>query len=118
MFNDCSAASCGDGFVQAGVEDCDDSNTEDGDLCASSCTVATCGDGVLQSDEECDDGNVVASDGCSADCLFEDSEGGGYGCSSNGGGSTLPLSLLLSLFGLLLLRRRSRQRVESRARRA
>jgi cysteine-rich repeat protein len=33
--SDCNAASCGDGFVQAGVEQCDDSNAASGDGCAS-----------------------------------------------------------------------------------
>jgi cysteine-rich repeat protein len=33
----CIAATCGDGFVHAGVEACDDSNTADGDCCSSAC---------------------------------------------------------------------------------
>ncbi|MBD3156496.1 DUF4215 domain-containing protein [Candidatus Peregrinibacteria bacterium] len=37
--NDCTAASCGDGFVQAGVEECDDGNTANGDGCSSTCVV-------------------------------------------------------------------------------
>lgn len=34
----CAVAACGDGFVQDGVEECDDANTEDGDGCAADCT--------------------------------------------------------------------------------
>lgn len=34
----CELADCGDGFVQAGVEECDDGNTNDGDGCAADCT--------------------------------------------------------------------------------
>ncbi|MBX7084217.1 MAG: DUF4215 domain-containing protein, partial [Nannocystaceae bacterium] len=34
----CTMASCGDGFVHAGVETCDDGNTDPGDGCAADCT--------------------------------------------------------------------------------
>jgi cysteine-rich repeat protein len=36
----CVAASCGDGFLQANVEACDDGNMVDGDSCSSDCMVA------------------------------------------------------------------------------
>lgn len=34
----CLAATCGDGFVWAGVEDCDDQNNEDNDACHNDCS--------------------------------------------------------------------------------
>jgi cysteine-rich repeat protein len=33
----CQAAACGDGFVQQGVEACDDGNADDGDGCSAAC---------------------------------------------------------------------------------
>lgn len=35
----CADAFCGDGHLQAGVEDCDDGNMMDGDACLSDCTL-------------------------------------------------------------------------------
>ena len=61
----CQVATCGDGHIQAGVEQCDDANDVDSDGCLSSCRLPTCGDGVVQAGvEECDDGNDVDTDGC------------------------------------------------------
>lgn len=37
----CHAAKCGDGFVQAGTEKCDDGNTVDGDGCSKACAIET-----------------------------------------------------------------------------
>ena len=40
----CVAAKCGDGFVQAGAEDCDDGNMVDNDACGNNCkNVVACG---------------------------------------------------------------------------
>ncbi len=66
---------CGDG-IQAGVEECDDGNTIDGDGCSSLCQVigvncTACGDGSTDGPEECDDGNSVNGDGCSDGCRIE-----------------------------------------------
>ena len=79
---------CGDG-LWAGVEECDDGNTESGDGCSSSCRLeagfrclsqcggsdacnTVCGDGRrVGGTEECDDGNQEDGDGCSAACLVE-----------------------------------------------
>ncbi|NOY92141.1 MAG: DUF4215 domain-containing protein, partial [Deltaproteobacteria bacterium] len=66
----CVAATCGDGFLWAGVESCDDGNTMDGDSCPSSCRAAMCGDGVMQGAEACDDGNVVDGDACTNACAL------------------------------------------------
>jgi cysteine-rich repeat protein len=72
----CVAATCGDGFVQAGVEQCDlgAANSESPDaLCRTDCRPARCGDGVVDplAGEQCDDGNTTAGDGCGAGCLEE-----------------------------------------------
>jgi len=62
-------ASCGDGFVQEGVETCDDGNMVQTDACINTCVPASCGDGFAQAGvEACDDGNMVAKDGCENDC--------------------------------------------------
>lgn len=69
----CVEATCGDGFVQTGVEQCDDGNVEDHDECSSLCAneQAVCGDGVLDSwaGEVCDDGNTDNTDDCLITCV-------------------------------------------------
>lgn len=72
----CVLATCGDGFVHAGVEVCDDGiNDNSYDGCAPGCAALGphCGDGIQQVEagELCDDGNQVSGDGCSA-CLTDD----------------------------------------------
>jgi cysteine-rich repeat protein len=81
--DECLKATCGDGKVEAGVEECDSgsqpgstSPKTDDPNCDSSCKLTRCGDGVVQiggsrPDEQCDDGNNVAGDGCSPTCQFE-----------------------------------------------
>ncbi len=88
----CTNTTCGDGFVDAPGEECDDGNLawapDDGcDLacqlypgfaCSSSpslCT-ETCGDGNIDPTEQCDDGNIFSSDGCNNHCAIEQS----YSC--------------------------------------
>jgi len=81
--DDCLKAECGDGTVEAGVEECDPGpqpgssspKTDDPD-CNANCKLTYCGDGIVQTggtrpDEQCDDGNTVAGDGCSPTCQFE-----------------------------------------------
>ena len=63
----CQPATCGDGFVHAGVEECDDgpSNSDTG-ACQPSCVAATCGDGFVHAGvgvELCDGGA-----NCHGDC--------------------------------------------------
>jgi cysteine-rich repeat protein len=66
----CQAATCGDGFLWAGNEECDDGNDDDSDACPTSCEDAYCGDGFKwQGSEECDDGNNVDDDGCQNSCI-------------------------------------------------
>jgi cysteine-rich repeat protein len=80
----CQKARCGDGEVEAGVEECDpgsqkgsSSPVKDDPTCNSDCKFTTCGDGVIQTNpanrpgEQCDDGNTVAGDGCSPTCQIE-----------------------------------------------
>lgn len=65
----CLEATCGDGFLHAGIEECDDGNLQNDDACPGSCKPAACGDGYVRSGvEECDDGNTSSGDGCSSQC--------------------------------------------------
>ncbi len=66
----CEWAICGDGFVQVGVEECDEgaSNSDDA-ICTKTCKNAICGDGkVWENIEQCDDGNKNSSDACINTC--------------------------------------------------
>jgi cysteine-rich repeat protein len=65
----CKSAACGDGFVQAGVEACDDGNMVDDDACSNACAMPSCGDKIVQMGEECDDGNMDDTDACVSTCL-------------------------------------------------
>jgi cysteine-rich repeat protein len=90
----CEVAQCGDGFVQTGVEACDDGNSETEvceyglescEVCNSLCRtelgeVHFCGDGFVDLQEECDvfggdDPNCVYGDlactFCGVDCVLE-----------------------------------------------
>src|SRR5262249_45573125 len=54
---------CGDGFVEAGVEVCDTAIS--GSNCVNNCkNFASCGNGSLDPGEVCDDGNNNTSDAC------------------------------------------------------
>ncbi len=67
--NNCSNASCGDGFTRTGVEQCDDGNGVQTDACLNSCVNATCGDGFTRAGtEQCDDGNGSNTDACLNTC--------------------------------------------------
>ncbi len=83
----CQPATCGDGIVWIGHEQCDcgasqdtmpatchtnNSNEPDAE-CRPDCTLPHCGDGIVDSatGEECDDGNTVPGDGCNAECRIE-----------------------------------------------
>lgn len=68
----CQAASCGDGFVQVSVEECDDGQDGDNsDECLDTCKKARCGDGAAWAgNEDCDDGNGVQNDTCTNSCKF------------------------------------------------
>ena len=85
----CANARCGDSFLQAGVEACDDGNVVDGDGCSGACRVEAecepacggdqvcrdgqceeigCGNGHVEAGEQCDDGNDDNTDACIDDC--------------------------------------------------
>ena len=66
----CQPATCGDGYVQARVEGCDDGNLVDGDECSATCTLPGCGDGVVDNGEACDDGDDDNSDACLEGCVL------------------------------------------------
>ena len=61
---ECKPNVCGDGFVNAGVEQCDDGNRVDTDGCNLRCESAVCGNGVVEAGEQCDDANTDPADGC------------------------------------------------------
>ncbi|MBI5501917.1 MAG: pre-peptidase C-terminal domain-containing protein [Deltaproteobacteria bacterium] len=68
----CIPASCGDGFVRSGLEECDDGGANSDtapDACRTDCRSARCGDGVVDTVEGCDDGNTVDTDECRNDCI-------------------------------------------------
>jgi len=69
----CELATCGDGFVQAGVEECDDGNTNDGDGCSADCKIeaaATTGGGTTGGETTGDGttGGTAASEPASGGC--------------------------------------------------
>jgi MYXO-CTERM domain-containing protein len=71
------ATQCGDGIL-AGVEVCDDGNTNDGDGCSADCSSnESCGNNILDTaaGEVCDDGNINDGDGCSANCRSDETCG-------------------------------------------
>jgi len=68
----CEVSSCGDGYVNQGVEACDD-GVNDGSYggCAANCMSLApyCGDGQINGPEDCDDGNDDLADGCLDNCV-------------------------------------------------
>jgi cysteine-rich repeat protein len=63
---------CGDGVINAG-EQCDDTNTANGDGCNELCLleIPICGDGAINAGEQCDDANTADNDGCDSLCAVE-----------------------------------------------
>ena len=68
--DDCAAARCGDGFVQTGVEQCDQGDGVNSDTiadrCRLDCTDPGCGDGAQDSGEDCDTNGESST--CDSDC--------------------------------------------------
>ena len=61
-------AVCGNTVVE-GMEQCDDGNMSNTDMCTNTCKLATCGDTFVQTGvEQCDDGNMSNTDACVAMC--------------------------------------------------
>ncbi|PRQ03754.1 hypothetical protein ENSA5_12600 [Enhygromyxa salina] len=68
---DCQIWLCGDGYVNADYEDCDDANDVQTDSCLSDCVANVCGDGIVNEGvEACDDGNDIQTDECRNDCTL------------------------------------------------
>jgi len=65
---DCTLNACGDDYLAAAVEGCDDGNLMDGDGCSGACELEGCGDGVKDGREECDDGDQDDADECNNLC--------------------------------------------------
>ncbi len=55
--DECVRSSCGDGYVEAGVEQCDPAADNGPMICDDQCRIQQCGDCSLDGDEACDDGN-------------------------------------------------------------
>ena len=53
------------------LEECDDGNTQDGDICTSVCKNPMCGDGRVSYGEQCDDFNRYNNDGCNNQCQYD-----------------------------------------------
>ncbi len=71
----CAQPRCGDGFVDASNEECDDGDEANGDFpsaCRSNCVAPRCGDGIRDLDEDCDEGpsNGDAPSACRGDCTL------------------------------------------------
>jgi len=68
----CVPATCGDGYVWVGHEDCDGGDHETA-TCNRDCTTSVCGDGVVNktAGEDCDDQNHTSGDGCDDHCFIE-----------------------------------------------
>jgi cysteine-rich repeat protein len=74
----CMIASCGDGYVLAGIEECDDADLTNTDACLVGCVAASCGDGFLWAGvEACDDADGDDTDDCPGSCMVA-SCGDGY----------------------------------------
>jgi hypothetical protein len=70
--NDCTDNVCGDGYVLAGTEECDQgaSNSDSAaNACRTNCSFSICGDGVIDAGEACDDGNENNTDSCLVGCV-------------------------------------------------
>ena len=66
----CTPAECGDGYVNEGVEECDDGNLVATDDCTDTCATPYCGDGIKHEGvEECDDGDADPNNGCDEMCI-------------------------------------------------
>ena len=76
--NDCTDASCGDGFPRVDLQEgdadheaCDDGNNSQTDACLNDCTDASCGDGHVEAGvEDCDDQDQDNNNACRNDCTW------------------------------------------------
>jgi len=87
----CTVNVCGDGFLHALNESCDDGNADTTDGCVT-CLAASCGDGFTQLGvETCDDANGDDTDACHNDCSAHEAVelalGGDFTCARFDSGS-------------------------------
>ncbi len=87
----CTVNVCGDGFLHALNESCDDGNSDPTDGCVT-CLAASCGDGFTQLGvETCDDGNGDDTDACHNNCSAHEAVelalGGDFTCARFDSGS-------------------------------
>ncbi|MBC8069747.1 MAG: DUF4215 domain-containing protein [Deltaproteobacteria bacterium] len=133
----CAVAACGDGFVQDAVEECDDSNTDDGDGCSATCMTEGAADssgsgGADTTDTAADESsgsdstvsgasnsgasatNATNASGSDSDSDTDDDTGNGgedddtVGCSCDSSGGGAPVWGMLGLLGIGVARRRRR----------
>jgi len=64
----CRKATCGDGYIEHGVEQCEPPNTAKCNAMCRRILVPGCGNGQLDPGEECDDGNGSSADDCTTSC--------------------------------------------------
>ncbi len=64
----CVRASCGDGILWAGIEECDDGagNADSPDKCRTYCMLPMCNDGIVDAGESCDTDGESAT--CNSNC--------------------------------------------------
>lgn len=84
----CTVAACGDGFVQDGVEECDDMNTDDGDGCAADCTTEEAGTGTGTGGTGVDETAGTGGSGEGTDAGSADSTEGGATNNTNATNTT------------------------------
>ena len=79
--SDCKNPRCGDGVIDASLNEvCDAGNLNSmlpNAACRPNCQAVRCGDGVLDSGEVCDDANVTSGDNCAGDCKSDETCGNG-----------------------------------------
>ena len=79
--SDCKNPRCGDGVIDASLNEvCDSGNLNSmlpNAACRPNCQAVRCGDGVLDSGEVCDDANVTSGDSCAGDCKSNETCGNG-----------------------------------------
>lgn len=66
--NDCIPDTCGNGKVDEGVEECDQTAPSADLLCTPACQINVCHDGFQLGEEKCDDGNLDNDDACVDEC--------------------------------------------------
>ena len=105
---------CGDGMVDADLEECDGGGTESA-TCNADCTMARCGDGIVNTaaGEQCEPdgtGDSGTNGTCTSRCTLLQLRYSGGGCTAVRSWPVVGSSFLLLLCVLTLVRRRRRGR--------